>query len=368
MTYNVNLTHFGLSNSTSNTAVPIPTAVEWANASYFLHANGTWAVPVTPNTNPGGANTAVQFNDSGAFGGNSNFTFSKTTLVLALSNSTASLSVGNSTVNTVINSTSLVIANTSASNQLTAAGVLPAGLLADFAGNTAPTGWLLCDGSEVSRTTYAALFAAISTTWGAGNGSNTFNLPNFSGRTTVGTGTVTLTETRAAADFNTSDIITVASNSQEAGTTKWQTGMKVQISTDGSLPTGISAATDYYVRRLSATTISLYNSRQAAQNIGNNSNPDVTGRINITATGSGNHTITHTMAARTLGELVGHDMTTAVPNHRHETLGGSSGSGLDGVASSGGSSNRNDGTAYNGETDGVSNFQPSAVVTKIIKT
>ena len=52
------------------------------------------------------------------------------------------------------------------------------GQVATFARTTAPTGWLLCNGQEVSRTTYAALFAAIGTTYGAGNGSTTFNLPD----------------------------------------------------------------------------------------------------------------------------------------------------------------------------------------------
>lgn len=44
---------------------------------------------------------------------------------------------------------------------------------------TTPSGWLTCDGSAVSRTTYAALFAVIGTTYGAGDGSTTFNLPDF---------------------------------------------------------------------------------------------------------------------------------------------------------------------------------------------
>ena len=55
-----------------------------------------------------------------------------------------------------------------------------------FAGATAPTGWLLCDGAAVSRTTYAALFAVIGTAYGAGNGSTTFNVPDLKGRTPVG--------------------------------------------------------------------------------------------------------------------------------------------------------------------------------------
>lgn len=55
-----------------------------------------------------------------------------------------------------------------------------------YAGKTAPSGWLLCDGSAVSRTTYSALYDAIGTTYGSGDGSTTFNLPNMSGRVPVG--------------------------------------------------------------------------------------------------------------------------------------------------------------------------------------
>ncbi len=57
----------------------------------------------------------------------------------------------------------------------------PSGALMDFAMQTAPTGWLECNGSAVSRTTYAALFAAIGVVYGAGDGSTTFNLPDARG-------------------------------------------------------------------------------------------------------------------------------------------------------------------------------------------
>jgi microcystin-dependent protein len=66
--------------------------------------------------------------------------------------------------------------------------VVPTGTVWMFGGAAAPTGWLLCQGQAVSRTTYAALFAAISTTFGAGDGSTTFNLPGFSARAPVGVG------------------------------------------------------------------------------------------------------------------------------------------------------------------------------------
>ncbi len=58
----------------------------------------------------------------------------------------------------------------------------PPGTIIDFAGISAPAGYLVCDGSAVSRDTHAALFAAIGTAWGTGDGSATFNIPNLQGR------------------------------------------------------------------------------------------------------------------------------------------------------------------------------------------
>ena len=60
------------------------------------------------------------------------------------------------------------------------------GLIEPFAGTVAPTGYLFCDGAAVSRDTYAALFAVIGTTYGAGDGSTTFNLPDMTGRVPLG--------------------------------------------------------------------------------------------------------------------------------------------------------------------------------------
>lgn len=57
---------------------------------------------------------------------------------------------------------------------------LPAAVI-PYAAPNAPTGWLLCDGQAVSRTTYATLFSLIGTTYGAGDGSTTFNVPDLRG-------------------------------------------------------------------------------------------------------------------------------------------------------------------------------------------
>lgn len=62
----------------------------------------------------------------------------------------------------------------------------PTGVVLPFAGASAPSGYLLADGSAVSRTTYAALFTAIGTAYGIGDGSTTFNLPNLKGKVPVG--------------------------------------------------------------------------------------------------------------------------------------------------------------------------------------
>ena len=62
------------------------------------------------------------------------------------------------------------------------------GIISQFAGATAPPGYLLCDGTAVSRSTYSALFTTIGIAYGAGNGTTTFNLPNLQNRIPVGKG------------------------------------------------------------------------------------------------------------------------------------------------------------------------------------
>lgn len=66
------------------------------------------------------------------------------------------------------------------------AGMMPTGSIIPFAGTTVPDGYLLCDGSAISRTTYADLFAVIGTVYGTGDGSTTFNIPNLKDRTVRG--------------------------------------------------------------------------------------------------------------------------------------------------------------------------------------
>jgi microcystin-dependent protein len=81
------------------------------------------------------------------------------------------------------------------SNLLTSTALgFKTGMMIDYGSTTPPAGWLVCDGSAVSRTTYANLFATISTIWGVGDGSTTFNLPNLKGSVSVGSGGLTTTQ------------------------------------------------------------------------------------------------------------------------------------------------------------------------------
>jgi microcystin-dependent protein len=82
-------------------------------------------------------------------------------------------------------------------------GWLPVGAVQMYAGASEPTGWLLCRGQAVSRTTYAALFAVIGTAYGAGDGSTTFNVPNFQGTIPVGFNTTTNPPSGTTTEFST---------------------------------------------------------------------------------------------------------------------------------------------------------------------
>lgn len=72
-----------------------------------------------------------------------------------------------------------IVSQLDLTSQITTA--LPAGMIMPFAAATAPTDWLICNGAAVSRTTYARLFAVIGTTWGTGDGSTTFAVPDLRG-------------------------------------------------------------------------------------------------------------------------------------------------------------------------------------------
>lgn len=103
------------------------------------------------------------------------------------------------------------------------------GVINMFGGSQAPSGSLLCNGAAYSRAAYPALFAAIGTTYGAGDGANTFNVPNLQGRVPVGAGsgyglgstggaaTVALTEAQLPAHAHIGTTNTVGDHQHDTG-------------------------------------------------------------------------------------------------------------------------------------------------------
>jgi microcystin-dependent protein len=176
--------------------------------------------------------------------------------------------------------------------------------------SSAPTGWLNCDGSAVSRTTYATLYGVLGTTFGAGDGSTTFNLPDFRGRVPLGYASSAPTVTASGVDANvdtTNNTLAVTSN-----TRKWHTGMTVVFTLSSGTITGLTSSTTYYVIRNSATTLKLASSIANAQN---------GTAIDFTAKSSPVWTLTHTMSARPMAEAGGeedHAMSQSeTPPHNH---------------------------------------------------
>ena len=123
----------------------------------------------------------------------------------------------------------------------TPSGTVPSGTLIDFAGTAAPAGYLGCDGSNVSRTTYAALFTAIGTTWGVGDGSSTFTLPDFRRRVAVGSGgsgTGTLGNAVGNTGGAETHVLVTGELAAHAHNTVWNTSGAAQIAAGGDYSLG----------------------------------------------------------------------------------------------------------------------------------
>jgi len=170
----------------------------------------------------------------------------------------------------------------------------PTGTVSMFAGSSAPSFWLMCDGSAVSRSTYATLFGVISTTYGSGDGSTTFNLPNLRGRSVIGVGAGTKVATFASRSSN---VITVTGLTNAANN-EFQTGQAVTYVTSGSVITGLTSSTVYYIIRVTNTTFSLATSLANA----------IAGTvISLSSDGSGTQTFTQTLTTRALGDTGGEE-------------------------------------------------------------
>lgn len=103
-----------------------------------------------------------------------------TSIAQSIANTGTFANTGNATI-----TGTLTVSSTLSVNGVENAHV-PSGVIMAWTTDTAPTGWLLCYGQAVSRTTYSDLFAVISTTYGSGDGSTTFNVPDLRGRFILG--------------------------------------------------------------------------------------------------------------------------------------------------------------------------------------
>jgi microcystin-dependent protein len=142
---------------------------------------------------------------------------------------------------------------TAALQTILVGSVIPAGSVAPFSGSVVPDGWLLCDGSAASRTTYSNLFAALGTAHGQGNGSTTFNLPDYRGQFLRGRVNISTVTGSGTAGSNQATFTAHGIN---------RTGFRVRLSS-GTL-SGLAASTDYFAIVVDANTLAFASSQANA--------------------------------------------------------------------------------------------------------
>jgi microcystin-dependent protein len=150
-------------------------------------------ITAAPGSNSRYDLVTLRVNDPNA-GGNagSNITVVVVAGTVAASPTVPSLppsSIALATIGPISSGTASITNSIIVDNRTVAGRKAPVSTMEMYGGSTAPNGWFLCDGSTKSRTTYADLFAAISTSYGTGDGSTTFTLPDFRDRVPVGKGT-----------------------------------------------------------------------------------------------------------------------------------------------------------------------------------
>jgi microcystin-dependent protein len=236
------------------------------------------------------------------------------------------------------------------------------GMVFPYAAATAPTGFLLCDGAAVSRTTYADLFTLIGTTYGAGDGATTFNVPNLRGRVIVGYSATAPTKTFTFASRS-GDTITVTGSDNHANN-EIQTGQAVLYDTSSGAIGGLVDNTTYYLIRIAHNQFKLATS-VANANAGT--------AITLSSDGSGVQTFAITYTARPLGQSGGeenHALTDAqLPSHNHSGAYSTttSGAGFPTIIDDGNTNNGSINTVEGSDTP--HNIMPLfAVLNYIIKT
>lgn len=133
----------------------------------------------------------------------------------------------------------------------------PTAVVLPYAGVSAPVGWLICNGNAISRTTYANLFAAIGTQYGSGDGSTTFNLPDYRWTFLRGFGpNLTATSGSGTAASNN---ITITGHGFN------RSGIKIRITSATTLPgANLAVGSDYWIIVVDANTIAFASSKNNA--------------------------------------------------------------------------------------------------------
>ena len=120
--------------------------------------------------------------------------------------------------------------------------LVPTGSVISFAGTTAPNAdWLLCDGAAVSRTTFATLFALISTSFGIGDGSTTFNVPDLRGRAAIGLDNLGSSSANRITDTN-ADSLNSTGGGDEDDTSTITGSVTSHVLTEAELPSNLTVS------------------------------------------------------------------------------------------------------------------------------
>jgi microcystin-dependent protein len=233
-------------------------------ATYLMAVGGiSSANTAINNLNAGliGANTNINNLTAGLVGANTNITSlqgglagSNTTIALKANTAsptfTGTVTLGSNSNVKITGGTANQYLQTDGAGNLSYSTVqgVPTASIIMYGANTAPSGWLVCDGTAVSRTTYAALFAVVSNTFGIGDNSTTFNLPDFRGRAPYG---VDASQSITIGSSSAGKINISFQNSTGTGTTGTGT---TGTSTTGTSATAVTATTSNTSTTIASTT------------------------------------------------------------------------------------------------------------------
>ncbi len=163
--------------------------------------------------------------------------------------------------------------------------VTPVGVIRVFTGSTIPSGWLICNGSTISRMAFSDLFKVIGTTFGSGNSNSTFTLPDMRGRLPIGAGTGTSLTARTLGSSLGAETVTLA-----------EANMASHTHTNNS---AIATQTSNHVHTGTSGTVSADHTHGWGRNVGSSGSYGLRDGANRSANGTPNMQNTGTGHAHT---------------------------------------------------------------------